>query len=275
MDTGLQNLFADMSAGFGDAAEFINRIWVDWKIGPVMAVLSMVMVFTRDYGLIKDFVKSDSKLKKWPKLALYTSARVCMSVAAYHGPVWVLEWIIWFFEMVWGLLVECYKFLSGVDQAFVMHGTTAVILIAFLSVTIWAIREWFLKKFCRDGKQPGVQAGQALPPAQEPDVSFDEPDSVSDWESLEVSRKKAWRRMSLKSRIRILSEDGKQVLSKIRGRLMKKESEFPDVDSWRKVRQDLQSLPTKEESEDVLPVFPKLEPGARIPAKTGQNRSAE
>lgn len=263
---GLQNLLADMSAGFWDAADFINRIWVDWKIGPVMAVLSMVMVFTRDYGLIRDFVKSDSKLKKWPKLAFYTAARVCMSVAAYHGPVWVMEWIIWFFEMIWAMMVHLYHVLSDVDQAFVMHSTTAVILIAFVLATAWAIREWFLKRFHgRHEKQEEVPVVSQK--------SQEECKDMTDWEAGAVYRKKAWRKLRLGQRVRILLDDGKRFISGFR----KSDTEFPDVDAWRQTRKDIQLLPEDDEidtDEEALSVSPKPELGAgtRIPARTGKRR---
>lgn len=287
MEPGVQSMISDISAGAGEAASFINRIWVDWKIGPVMAVLSMVMVFTRDYGLIKDFVKSESKLKKWPKLASYTAARVCMSVAAYHGPVWVVEWIIWFFQVLWGGLVRLYKFLSGVDQAFVMHGTTAVILIAFIGVTVWAVKSWAVRKLeaFRDRRGGKKQEPLDVPPEPVTDVdtagqevsdgsdaqAVQEQEVLQDWDSDLVSRKQAWRNMSLNDRMRILARDGRDALGRLRDRVSGSRSEFPDVDIWRKAKQDLQSLP--EDDAGGCP-FDAADPGPglRIPAKSGRKR---
>lgn len=281
MESGVQSMISDISAGAGEAASFINRIWVDWKIGPVMAVLSMVMVFTRDYGLIKDFVKSESKLKKWPKLAAYTAARVCMSVAAYHGPVWVVEWIIWFFQVLWGGLVRLYRFLSSVDQAFVMHGTTAVILIAFIGVTVWAIRSWAVKKLeaLRGRRGNKKQEQPDVPPEPEfvmgPDMdgpeASGEQEEFQDWDLDLVSRKQAWRNMSLNNRVKILVRDGRNVLGSLRYKISGSRSEFPDVDTWRKAKQDLQALP-EDDADSRLFGEAGPAPGLKIPAKPGRKR---
>lgn len=129
----------DSLVAFRDA---VQHVWVAYRLGTICAFISMIFVFITDIKLVKEFLRSENRLKVWPKLLLHTIWRVLVTICAYYGPVWLLE-------HMWGLCVSCFgcvrsflDFISQADRLLVILVTTGVVLSVFVSATAIAVAQF-------------------------------------------------------------------------------------------------------------------------------------
>ncbi|MBD5584293.1 MAG: hypothetical protein HDQ88_04370 [Clostridia bacterium] len=136
--------------------DFVQDAWTTYRLGTICAFISMAFVFVTDVRLVKEFLRSDNRLKVWPKLLLHTVWRVLVTICAYYGPVWLIE-------HAWGLCLFCFgclcgffEFISQADRFLVILITTGVVLSVFVLATAIAVtqfgklklKEWRFNK-CR------------------------------------------------------------------------------------------------------------------------------
>lgn len=118
---------------------FISDVWVNYRLGTIFAFLSMILVFITYVRLVREFFRSNNRLRVWPKLLVHAVWRVLLTICVYYGPVWTLEQI-WNILKICGFkILDFIDFISHADRWVVILVTTGTVVGIFVIVTLIAV----------------------------------------------------------------------------------------------------------------------------------------
>lgn len=119
-------------------------VWNNY-IGTIFALVSLGMVITTDYKLVKKFLHSDRSLKNWLKLLFYTLTRVFFTLWIYYGIGWVFDAVSFVFGTLWSSLKSVFLFITGTfTRKGLVQFTAGLVVVAFIVATGIALVEKFV-----------------------------------------------------------------------------------------------------------------------------------
>lgn len=119
-------------------------VWNNY-IGTFFAFISLIMVFTTDYRLVRRFLSSGRRFKNWLRLFCYTAGRVLFTVWIYYGLGWLYDGAAFLLGYLWAGVQAVFFFITGTfTRKGLVQFTTAAIVIIFLIVTVAALLEKFV-----------------------------------------------------------------------------------------------------------------------------------
>lgn len=119
-------------------------VWNNY-IGTIFALVSLGMVITTDYKLVKKFLHSDRSLKNWLKLLFYTLTRVFFTLWIYYGIGWVFDAVSFVFGTLWSGLKSVFLFITGTfTRKGLVQFTAGLVVVAFIVATGIALVEKFV-----------------------------------------------------------------------------------------------------------------------------------
>ena len=130
-------------------------VWNNY-LGTFLAFISLIMVFTTDYRLVRRFLgsKSGHKLRDWLRLLGYTAFRVMFTLWIYYGLGWLADGLLFLAKGLWEGAKWVFFFIAATfTRRGLVHFTTGVVALAFVVVTLIAIAEHFIPAFRRACEQ--------------------------------------------------------------------------------------------------------------------------
>lgn len=119
-------------------------VWNNY-IGTIFALISLGMVITTDYKLVKKFLHSDRSLKNWLKLLFYTLSRVFFTLWIYYGIGWVFDVVSFLFGTLWNGLKSVFLFITSTfTRRDLVQFTAGIVVLAFIGATVIALVEKFM-----------------------------------------------------------------------------------------------------------------------------------